>query len=121
MSDARESDKQIAKIIYEADWARREAEERLLDLLFGEKHEGANFCDFTFDDYDGSVEFKQASPGFLLTPENLLTLWASGFSRTWVCYTDGSERYYYEGGSSEGGYKGPCPAAPSAQRETGEG
>lgn len=100
-----EQDKMIAEIIYNARHAHMRAEDRLLDLLFGDKHEGADFEDFTYDYYNSSLEFKGASAGFLLTPEQLKTLWDSGFQRTWVCYKDGSERYYVEGGSPEGHYK----------------
>lgn len=104
MSDTHETDKLIASAIYDAQDAKSAAEERLLDLLFGEKHEGAHFGEFTFDPYDGSVEFKDAGAGFLLTPDHLKSLWDSGFQRTWVCYTDGSERHYYEGGPPEGSF-----------------
>lgn len=105
MADTREADKLIASAIYDAQDAKSAAEERLLDLLFGDKHHGADFGDFTFDPYDGSVEFKEARAGFLLTADQLKALWNSGFQRTWVNYQDGSERYYAAGGAPEGHYK----------------
>jgi hypothetical protein len=51
--------------------------------------------DITFDYYDNSFEFKQTKVGWEPTPEILKKWWNLGFMRCWICYTDGTEKFYY--------------------------
>ena len=48
----------------------------------------------TYDDYDLSIELQEAVPGFDLTPEQLAEIWKLGFVQMWICYKDGTEKYY---------------------------
>lgn len=66
--------------------------------------------DVTFDPYDSSFEFKGVTPGFTITREQWASCAALGFSRCWICYTDGTERYVSSGFLAEGlkaGHRGP--------------
>lgn len=54
--------------------------------------------DITYDPYDDSFEFKKAKIGWEPTPEILKKWKEIGFLRCWICYTDGSAKYYpFEG------------------------
>lgn len=48
--------------------------------------------DFTFDEYDGSFELLDCTPGWAPTPAQLEACWWLGFERCWFCYTDETER-----------------------------
>lgn len=50
--------------------------------------------DVTFDDYDGSFEFKAVEEGWVPTPEQVRACLALGFSRFWVNYKNSAERYF---------------------------
>ncbi len=48
-----------------------------------------------FDSYDCSFELKGCTDlGFQFTPEQWDKFEAAGFNRAWICYADGSERFY---------------------------
>jgi hypothetical protein len=51
--------------------------------------------DFTFDDHDMSCEMKQTKPAFSPTLDHRAAIWALGFQKMYVCYTDGRELVYY--------------------------
>lgn len=50
--------------------------------------------DFTHDYYDTSWEFKGVRPGWVPTAEQVAATFALGFSRCWICYTDGTEKHF---------------------------
>jgi hypothetical protein len=52
------------------------------------------FEDITYDYYDTSFELKETELNWELPPESRPKLHELGFSRCWVCYKDGSEKYY---------------------------
>jgi hypothetical protein len=60
--------------------------------------------DITYDSYDSSFEFKDVRPDWTISDEQWGRCNALGFARCWVCYTDGSERYY------PGGYYKAAPS-----------
>lgn len=53
-----------------------------------------DFEDITLDRYDSSIEFKRCGPSFSLDDGRWEILRTRGFQRCWVCYRDGSEKYY---------------------------
>lgn len=52
-----------------------------------------HFSHLSYDPYDQSVEFKNASPGARLTDLEQRAVFDAGFQRCWVC-SDGEEAYY---------------------------
>lgn len=56
--------------------------------------ESLSFKDITFDSYDYSFEFKKTRNGWVPTSEMLAAFWELGFVRCWICYEDGTEKYY---------------------------
>jgi len=54
------------------------------------------FDGFTHDYYDYSFEFTQVDVGWEPTELQIETCWVLGFSRFWLNYTDGTEKYYYK-------------------------
>lgn len=52
------------------------------------------FDDFSWDDYDASFELKHCRLGWVPTDEQIQKCLKLGFSRCWLCYTDGTEKYY---------------------------
>lgn len=53
--------------------------------------------DITFDPYDSSFGFKGCTVDWEPTPEQLQACLDLGFERAWVCWLDGTERYYGHG------------------------
>ena len=53
-----------------------------------------DWSEYRFDDYDQSFELKGTPPGLQFTPDQCEKLAALGFQRCWICYTDGTEKYY---------------------------
>lgn len=60
------------------------------------------FCCLTWDWYDTSLELKNALPELRLLPEHCEELKRQGFSRAWLCHTDGCETYYQFDGEYTG-------------------
>ena len=55
----------------------------------------ASCCeDIIFDEYDYSFEIKGAVPSFIPTEDQVKKYFDLGFGRFWVCYSDGTEKYY---------------------------
>jgi hypothetical protein len=50
--------------------------------------------DLAYDPYDDSFELWGTKVGWEPTPEHVQAALALGFAQGWVCYTDGTERYY---------------------------
>ncbi len=50
--------------------------------------------DIIYDHYDHSFELLNVKGDWAPTPEQLQACWALGFGRCWVCYDDGTERYF---------------------------
>lgn len=53
--------------------------------------------DITYDEYDGSVEFKDCTDDFIFTQENAEEVFKLGFKRMWVCYSNKPELYFTKG------------------------
>ena len=47
------------------------------------------------DDYDSSIELKGCTEGVEVDRDQWLAIHALGFQRMWICYRDGSEKYYF--------------------------
>lgn len=82
-----------------------ELDEALM-LAFGatETHPGDTDPDtwpcghMVYDDYDGSFElWGVKDDAWVPTSEQLAAAFALGFARCWICYEDGTERYYSPG------------------------
>lgn len=52
------------------------------------------FGDITHDYYDSSFELKGCKEGLELTDEQRLKCGAVGFWQCWLCFKDGSEKFY---------------------------
>lgn len=84
--------------LFEKYSAWQEAEDVITDALVGifKDSEGkVSFHDFTYDGYDTSFELTGVRNGLEPTSEQLQKCWNLGFSRCWLHYTDGSEKYFY--------------------------
>lgn len=57
--------------------------------------------DFGYDPYDSSFELWGTKNGWLPTIEQLNAVMDLGFTRGWICYQDGTERYCVRGGIGE--------------------
>jgi hypothetical protein len=60
------------------------------------KEETWPFPKIIYDDYDDSFEFRDVQLDWTPTPKQLAACWQLGFKRCWICYTDGSEKYFYD-------------------------
>jgi hypothetical protein len=86
----------------------RTQEEHVSDMLFESIHLDMNMTinthaefiekwfvdDIIFDEYDNSFEFKGVKIGWEPDEDMIKRWWALGFSRCWICYKDGTEKYY---------------------------
>ena len=64
-------------------------------LLGGDDDDKIMLDDLTVDWYDNSMELKSVQAGIEI-PESLAkTVYEFGFSRFWVCFSDGTEKYFY--------------------------
>lgn len=92
------SDTKLARVFFDANDAARDAQHDLDGALFASigvaDGSDAPFDDITYDDYDSSFEFKNVAVGWAPTTEMLSAWWALGFGRCWLCYVDGTEKYY---------------------------
>ena len=55
------------------------------------------FEDIIYDYYDTSFEFLKVRDDWKPSRKQRAAFWKLGFSRCWICYTDGTERYYSHG------------------------
>lgn len=92
----------VAERLFSAMMAHSVAEQEAVDALLsavGVDPEDPNnwpLSDITFDDYDGSFEFKGIRGDWVPTVEQLAACFALGFSRCWLCYADDTEVYAWE-------------------------
>lgn len=100
LQQAQETTALTAKAFFDADQFARLFEERMDDRLL--EIIGVDPNDYAawpigcaiYDVYDYSFEFKGTNPEFVFTPEHWKVCAALGFARCWICYTDGTERYF---------------------------
>lgn len=64
--------------------------------IFGLERQKNIYSNITYDHYDTSFEIKGVRPGLNVKEFQIKKAWDLGFHRFWICYTDGTEKYYYE-------------------------
>ena len=79
-----------------------------------EKHCPAE--NWTYNSYDYSWEWKDVRLGWLPTAEQQQAVYALGFTQFWVCYKDGSERFFHPCGDPSGAYRPPQPSKQEPKR-----
>jgi len=99
-ADAAEND-DLANVLFALTRAMTQADGRIWNemiLVLGGYTENTDswpdFDDITWDPYDESMELKGCGPAIVFTDEQWARVAGLGFQRTWICYRDGSERYY---------------------------
>lgn len=88
----------LLNIISEHKGLECQVEDKIL-TIFGIDPYGDNVCpfdDFTFDDYDASFELKDCKVGFHPPEELIQECLNLGFLQCWLCYTDGTEKYFHK-------------------------
>jgi hypothetical protein len=95
-------EKSIAEKLFEAHHALAGAEEDLCDILVEQIFKWADtedwqFQDFHFDYYDESLELDKCNPDFRVTGEQAQAIYALGFKRFWVNYTNQTEASHFPG------------------------
>lgn len=95
---AMSAEKSLAEKLFDAMHVKSLAEEEVTHALLiacgiGDDPDDWPLEDITFDWYDASFEFKKVKGDWLPTDEQFAACFALGFSRCWICYSDGREVY----------------------------
>ena len=84
----------LSRVVSLAWEMRHQAEEIIGDEI--EKHFGEGCYErLTFDDYDTSMELKDARNDLRFPVEFQKQVWSWGFSRCWIVHQDGMETFYW--------------------------
>ena len=89
----------FADKLFDATYTLNNLEGDLLDILVDEIFGWADewqFSDATWDPYDSSLELKECLPDFRVSLDQAEKIFALGFLRFWVNYTNNTEAYFFK-------------------------